>query len=67
MSQIGRCSCGEILAKKSFSTANSSEEMTVEVCPKCDEKKFFSLFGKSEQYNNKPREIDRFGLEKLQK
>ena len=47
MSQIGRCSCGEILAKKSFSTANSSEEMTVEVCPKCDEKKFFSLFGKS--------------------
>lgn len=68
MSQMGRCSCGQMLIQKSFRPKNSSEEIKVDLCPKCDEQNFSGILEKSGPISIRTNvETDRFGLEKLQK
>jgi hypothetical protein len=65
MAQLGRCSCGRPLIKANIHSKSSDMSVEIDVCPVCDVEKMNPL-NKSKAIE-KSIDLDRFGLEKLQK
>lgn len=66
MSQLGRCTCGSLLVKAKVRNTQNLEMIEIELCPVCDTKNLHA----SEQKEvpvSKTMNLDRFGLEKLEK
>lgn len=63
MSQLGRCSCGQTFVKIITKDSATNNEVTVEVCPRCDFHKSAVL----EKGMEKAVKKDKFGFEILEK
>lgn len=66
MSQLGRCTCGSLLVKAKVRNTKDLEMMEIELCPVCDTKNI-NVPEQKESPINKTMNLDRFGLEKLEK
>jgi hypothetical protein len=63
MSQLGKCSCGEILVKTMGTDKITKKEYEIEICPKCNAPNKIL----QEQTMQKTIQRDKFGFEKLEK
>ena len=63
MSQLGRCSCGQMFVKIITKDAATNNDITVEVCPRWDFHKSLIL----EKGLDKTVKKDKFGFEILEK
>lgn len=63
MSQLGKCSCGEMLVKTMGTDKITKKEYEIEICPKCNA----SNNVLQEQTMQKTIQRDKFGFEKLEK
>ncbi len=66
MSQLGRCTCGSMLVKAKVRNLEDLKMIEIEMCPVCDAKNI-SNSNEKEQPIKKTMNLDRFGLEKLEK
>ena len=63
MSQLGKCSCGEILVKTMGTDKITKKEYEIEICPNCNTPNKML----PEQIMKKTIQRDKFGFEKLEK
>jgi len=68
MSQLGRCSCGTHLVKSNVVNRSTGENISVDLCPLCDDEKLQKKIGPYQKgFASSSANLDRFGYEKLEK